>query len=483
MTGKRERMSGLRKASVQALLYNAAGQYLVQALTFLAAAVLGRLLDPADFGLVGMILAVNGLLVLLAHAGLAATIVQHRDLEPADIHALWGVAGVLGIAMMSTLALLAPAIAWLFREEALLRIALWVSPSLFFTTLLQVPVGILQRDLRFKHVALGQVAATVLAAGVAIGMAWTGWGYWALVAKLGVRSAGSFVLCSLLAGHSFRLRWDFPLYRRLFGFTGNLTLFQVVNYFHRNLDALLIGRFLGAVSLGFYSRAYTLMLTFNTALGGVITPVLHSAMARRSDQVPALRKVFFLVVNAVLWCSCPLLGFLAGGAPLVIRVVWGPGWSEAARPFFWLALAGMHQPVYAMLGAVFAVRFRTDTLLRVGLITTTLFALSVWMGLPGGIAGVARAYSVMSHLIFLPLIYYVCHSLLEGTFRDCLRMSAGPMLAGWLGVALSRLAWRGWAGGYPGGGAAAIAIALGYGIMLLWILVRVEYPKLRLLIR
>jgi PST family polysaccharide transporter len=225
-------------------------------------------------------------------------------------------------------------------------------------------------------------------------------------------------------------RFDLVLYKRVFSYTGNLTLFQFINYFHRNLDNLLIGRFLGAVQLGFYTRAYSLLNLFNTSLSGVITPVLHAAMAKKQDDLVALRRAYGQVLELILWISAPFMAILAAFSPEVIRLVWGPGWGSAEQPFFWLAIAGMHQSVYGTIGTVFAVRYKTKELILCGTITTVLYGLAIIWGVRYDIASVSKFYSLTSIGLFFPLMIYVWNGLLAGEIRGLIIKITQPLFAG-----------------------------------------------------
>ncbi len=451
--------SHLRQDAGQAILWNAFGQYSIQLLGFITAAVLARLLSPEDFGLLGMILVVNAFLTIFANAGLVTTIVQHRDFSDRDIAALWGLGLMIGFVAAVVLGATGPAVAWFFKDSRLVWIALGVAPTLFLTALSQVPRGVLQRDLRFKPLAFASFSTALLASVAAVLLGFAGWGYWALVAQMLIRNGGLLIVMCWLTRSVGRPVLDGSLYRRVLGFTGNLTLFNLVNYFHRNLDNLLIGRFLGAALLGYYSRAYLLMSTIGSALAGVVSPVLHSAMARKSDDLKIMRRAYEEVITVILWICAPLMGLLAGLSPAVIRLVWGAGWGEAVVPFFWLALAGMHQPVFGTAGTVFAARYRTRALLYSGMINTVLFGVAIATGLRYGIEGVARHYSVMSHLIYLPFMYFVWVRLLEGSFRVFMRISIPPFLFGWAGALVG---WYGMSA-CSGEGSIVLACLVGAG--------------------
>lgn len=423
-------MTSLRTRSIRSVAFNGAGQYATQALGLLTAAVLGRLLDPEDFGLVGMILAANAFLMILATAGVSSTVVQFKKFENKDFQALLGLSCFVGLAAAAFLALLAPFLALFFREPRLELIAVVWAPALIFTALAQVPQGMLQRNFLFAQRSTAMVLSAMIAAGLAIWSAYNGLGYWALVLQSLLRTFLLFLFAAFFAKIRLLPSLDLKLYRKVFSYTGNLTLFQFINYFHRNLDNLLIGRFLGAAQLGFYTRAYSLLSIFNTAMSGVINPVLHAAMARKQDDMVSLRNAYGQVISIMLWVSAPMMGALAALSPEVIRLVWGPGWENAERPFFWLAIAGMHQAVYGTIGTVFAVRYKTKQLLVCGLVTTILYGLAIAFGVQHGIATVAKFYSLMSIALFLPLMLYVWRGLLEGRAKDLLAITLKPMAIG-----------------------------------------------------
>lgn len=431
-------IKSLRQQSGSAVIWNALGQYIVQLCSLLTAAMLGRLLVPGDFGLIGMICAVNAFLVLFANIGLTTTIIQHRDLDANDIGSLWSLALLLGMVVTVLLVAISPFVTYFFHEPRLLNVAIVIAPTLLFTALNQIPLGVLQRDFRFRAVAFSAVISAVGSSLIAIYLAWKGMGYWALVIQLVIRCMLNLVISTIMMGKWVFLRWDLALYKRLYEFTGSLTGFQVVNYFHRNMDSLVIGRVLGVVSLGLYSRAYLMLTTWNSALSGVIMPVLHSSMARRSDDLMALRRGYLEVVLCMLWLSSPLMGIIAGVAPLVIRIVWGQGWDGVVVPFFWLALAGMHQPIYGTVGSVFAARFQTKALLYLGIVTTIFYCVAIFSGLQWGINGVACAYSLMSHLLFLPTMYVLWCCILKGGVLELMHVVLPPMGMGWIGLMLAK---------------------------------------------
>lgn len=427
-------MSSLRKQSLINVLWSGFGQFSIQGLTFLTAAVLARFLSPEAFGLVGMVLVLNAFLVIFANAGLRTTIVQHQDFSKKEHQALLGLALLIGCLVGALFVSAAPFAVIFFEEDRLLLMCFALAPAVLMTALTQVPMGVLEKKMGFRKRALAQFFSVLAASIIAIGLAVNDFGYWALILQILLRNSFLLLTLSVMAGIGWIPKFNLPLYKQIFGYTGNLTAFQIVNYFHRNLDNILIGKFLGVASLGLYTRAYSLMSVFRQTLSSVIAPVMHSAMAKRQNDIHALRRAYAEIITAILWLSAPIMGLLAAFSDEVIVLVWGKQFSDAGPAFFWLALAGMHQGVFGTLGAVFAVRNKTKELFFCGLTTTILFGVGIYAGLGWGITGVSIGYSVMSHLIFLPLMAYIWKVLLGGRIYQLLTVLWAPLLVGSVAV-------------------------------------------------
>jgi PST family polysaccharide transporter len=223
-------------------------------------------------------------------------------------------------------------------------------------------------------------------------------------------------------------RWDVTVIQKIFGYSGNLTLFSMINYWARNLDNLLIGKFIGSESLGFYNRAYQLMMLPLSMLTSVITPVLHSALAERQNDIPAMYQGYRKVIRLIALVSIPGMTFAVIMAPELIRVVWGDQWDQTIPVFAILGLNGLFQPIMSTTGTVFLARNKAHWLFRCGVISTILYCSGIVLGLPYGIMGVAAGYTIASNMFVLPLMFFIFVKLLHGKFIDFVKVIQFPCL-------------------------------------------------------
>ena len=422
-------MSNYSKSkAIKATNWYGFGIYANRFLSLGVAAVLSRLLTPEDFGIIAMVTVFSGFMNIFADAGIGSSVIQFREFEKRDHQTLFTLSLLLGVLLAFILAGFGSYIAIFFKTPNLKNVALVLALAFPFSTLGIVPRGILQRDMRFREISIINIASAVCAGFVGIVMAFTGWGYWALVAQTLANSL--FASCATL--FFARLApvpcWNTQVIKKIFSYSGNLTLFSMINYWARNLDNLLIGKFIGSAPLGYYNRAYQLMMLPLSMLTSVITPVLHSALAERQNDVPAMYRGYLKVIKMIGLISIPVMTYAVIMSPELIRVVWGNQWERTIPVFAILGLNGLFQPIMSTTGTVFLARNKADWLFKCGIISTILLCTGIFFGLPYGIKGVAIGYTIASNLWVIPLMYIVLVKLLKGKLKDFWMATKNPVV-------------------------------------------------------
>ena len=192
----------------------------------------------------------------------------------------------------------------------------------------------------------------------------------------------------------------------MLGFGANLTGFSFVNYFARSGDNMLIGWGWGDVALGYYERAYKLMMAPMQQINVPLMTLMIPALSRLNNQPVKYREAYFRAVSVLQVLSCPLMAFVAVMAPQIVQVVFGPGYEHAGPILRWLAIAGFIQPLANSLGWLYISQGRGRELMRWGLLGCSLTVLSFVVGLPWGPLGVAQSYAAMICLVVAPLAFW-----------------------------------------------------------------------------
>ena len=325
---------GLTQRALGGMLWTFSGtgvQVVAQLLTIMA---LGRLLSPAEFGLMGAATVVVALSQIVSQIGVGPAIIQRKHLEPTHVRAAITLSCTLGILLGAIVFFGAPYIARFYRIPELEPILRWVAFLFPLDGLSTVGKSLLTRELRFRVFVALEVGAYVIGyAGVGVVLAWLGYGVWALVAANIAQVALRTVAMSVAARHPLRPGFDLQASRDLLGFGFGHSMAQIGTVLSQQGDNLVVGRWLGPAALGVYGRAYSLMVMPASAFGRIVNRVLFPVMAQVQDERERLAGAYERTLAIVGLVSLPISAFLWVTAPEFIAVVLGPKWDAVVLPF------------------------------------------------------------------------------------------------------------------------------------------------------
>ncbi|MFA7061062.1 MAG: lipopolysaccharide biosynthesis protein [Pedobacter sp.] len=270
--------------------------------------VLARLLTPADYGLFGMVAVVVGFAEMFKDAGLSMATVQKDQISHEQISTLFWVNFMISVGLGLCVFVGSPLIAWFYGKPELASITVALSLSFIISGLTIQHQALLQRHMRFGTLASIQVAAQIISLTVTIIMAYLGWRYWSLVggalSQALVNSLLTFVYCPWIPGRVQRGTGV----RDMLKFGSHLTGFNFVNYFARNADNILIGKFIGADALGIYGRAYQLLMMPITMLSAPLSNVAVPALCRLNEERDRLHKYYLHILYLLSLFAGPIAG-------------------------------------------------------------------------------------------------------------------------------------------------------------------------------
>jgi len=390
-------------------------------LQFVCILTLARILPPEDYGLMAMATTMTAFAALLRDMGTGTALIQKESIDSALVSSVFWFNAVLGLLLTTLFAGLAPVIADVFREPRLQEVLLILSPVFFVAALGIVQQALLERESNFKRIATIELISGVFALAAALLMAWKGWGVYALVAQSLVTAFISTVLLWLVSRWRPKFRATISSLKEIWHFSGNVFLFNSVNYFHRNADSMLIGRFLGASDLGFYNIAYRILLFPLQTITFVINRASFPAYSRNQSNKAQIAKHYLDTLETIAFLTAPLMAFLWTFREPVLTIFLGSPWLKAADVIAWLAPVGFFQSMVSTSGAVLNALGRSDILRNLGFIGVPFLILSFVVGLPWGIKGVAAAYCIANILWVYPVLKTVLWQLAR-PFSDFIRV-------------------------------------------------------------
>jgi len=390
--------------------------------------VLARLLDPKDFGLVGMVTAFTGVLTLFRDFGLSSATVQRVEVTEEQISTLFWINSLVGAILWLLLVAVSPLVAAFYREPRLLLVTIVLAVGFFFNAVGVQHSAMLQRQMRFTALAIIDFVSLLSGVIVAIAMALYGFKYWSLVAMSTVSPLVTSISLWLVTG------WIPGAPRRRVGlhsmmrFGGTITLNGLVVYVAYNLEKVLLGRFWGAETVGIYGRAYQLINIPTDNLNSAVGEVAFSVLARVQNDVDRLRSYFLKGYSLVLALTVPVTIACALFGDDLISVLLGPKW-KAAIPIFRLLAPTIL--MFAMMNPFSWLLFsmgRVNRSLKIALVIAPLAISAYLIGLPYGPKGVALAYSTAMTIWLIPHILWCIHGT-NISFGDILGVVKRPVVS------------------------------------------------------
>ena len=404
--------------------------------------ILARLLSPDDFGLVGMVAAITGFAPVLIDLGTRDAAVQKAKITEEEVSALFWLTMGIGGGLALLLALCSSLIASFYGESELESIA-FVSAFTFVISAASCQhFALLRRAMMFKQIAILEVGSNLVGSICAVSMAWTGYGYWALVIKpiiaAVVTLVGVLACCRWVPGIP-RLT---PGVKEMLKFGLNVTGFTITDYVGRSADRIAIGHRMGKAELGYYGQAF---FVYDNTLG-LLAISLHSvavaSLSKLRDNIDELKRSWAKALSTLAFYAMPAFALLAVTAQDAIVLILSEKWRYTGAIVSVLALRGIPHVVERTLGWLHVPAGRSDRWMRWGVIGSVAQVAALFCGLPFGTMGVAAAYAISMYILFIPAIAYAGQPLGIGA-KDVIR-TVGPQLVGALSCAALGFALRFW---------------------------------------
>ena len=327
---------------VRSLIYKFTERFAVKLIGFVLGILLARLLSPEIAGQVALLEVFVNLSFTLIDEGINSALVQTKNADERDYMTVFVITLGLALFAIAVLEAAAPAIAGYYRSPEITLPLRVYAFSLLFSSFNSIQVARLQREMRFREMMLCNLAATVIAGGLGVALAYRGAGLWSLVAY----HFGQIVLSCLAA--LLVLRWlphgrfSRESAKRLGGFGLKMLGASVVSNLYNSLRPLIIGRRFTTADLGYYDRgqkfASTISLNLDTAIRSVMFPVL----ARSQDDTEQFCAILRRMKQLGCFVVFPVMFGLAAAAEPVVRLLLTEKWLPAV-PFLVLLSIGEAQ--------------------------------------------------------------------------------------------------------------------------------------------
>lgn len=385
----------------KAALINALGKYSKIFLSLIVNAVLARILSAEDYGIVAVITVFSTFFTTFSDMGFGPAIIQNKNLSDDDINNIYSFTVYVSIILMILFMFCSFPIALFYGDSVYIWLGQMLSISLLFNALNMVPNGILNRDKKFISIAIRTVVVYVGAAIITIVLAFMGLRYYALVIQAILTALFTFLWNYATTKPKFHFHFKMESIQKVLNYSGYQFAFNLVNYFSRNLDNLLTGKFMGNAELGYYNKAYTLMLYPVNNLTGVISPVLHPVLSDYQNCLDIIYKKYMKIVRLLLCIGLYVAPVCFLAAEELIIILYGSNWEKSVVCFQLLSIAIIPQMINSSAGSIFQAIGNTKLLFANSCINTSVTVVAI-------IGGVFYGKNIQT-LSMCVAIAYLCH--------------------------------------------------------------------------
>jgi O-antigen/teichoic acid export membrane protein len=407
----RPRAPGVARAGsgsvAHAVAWAGGAKWLTQLVNWASTILVVRLLTPEDFGLVGMAQIFASLVMIFTEFGLATAIIAHPELAEEQIGQLNTLSVIAGMVAVLIMCAAAAPLGRFFTAPQLPLVVMAISSIFAINGFRIVPNAVLQRELRFRYLAIAESIPSIVGAVAMIGFAALGFHYWTLVIGAVLGSVVATVLTVM--GRPCRLLWPQLTLEisSVLKVSWHLLATRFVWWVQVNADGLVIGRFLGKGPLGAYAMTMSVASLPLDKITSLVTQVSPPFLSAAQTNRLALRKMLLVLTGVLAVAVFPIAAGLTVVAPAFVLTILGPKWETVTPALRLLSTAAAFRSVKSLLAPVVVITGGTRLFMYLGFIEAAIMSLTFYIGSGFGITGVALGWLLVYPILQTPIYVWV----------------------------------------------------------------------------
>lgn len=423
-------MTSIKQQMFSGIYYTALAKYSGIIISLVVTAILARLLSPDDFGVVAVATIIINFFSIFTNIGFSSAIIQNKELTKKDYWNIYSFTIWLGLVLGGLFFLSSQMIADYYGNVQLVPICRLLSVSLFFSAASTVSNSLFFKDKDFKFIAYRTLFIQILSGVLSVIAAFVGAGLYTLTIQPILSSLLIFVVSLNKYPQKFCLTLGLESVKRIWNYSIYQFLFNLVNYFTRNVDKLLIGKFMGMSPLGYYEKSYRLMMMPLQNITYVITPVMHPILSDYQHDKQRLGNAHERLIRLLAFIGFPLGVILYFCASELILIFFGNQWLPSIPVFKILSLTVGIQLLLSSSGSFYQAGNDTRGMFICGIFSTTVSVAAILTGLFyfGTLEATAWCILLSFGLSFVQCYHLLYHSLLKRKVSHFYRQLSSPLI-------------------------------------------------------
>lgn len=415
----------------------AISQVIRLSIQLLSITIIARILKPEHYGIVALSASVLALANLFKDLGLGSNLIQSENLNDDDKSTAFTISFIMSVFLFLLIAILSSSISTFYEQPDLKWVLIIVAIGFPFSSLLVVPTSIMEREGRFKKIAMIEITANITGFAITLIMAISGWGVYSLVIPSLIVIPINLILFYRATQWSPTFKISRESLHTMFGFSANLTGFNLINFLSRNFDVFLVGKLLGATALGLYSTAIKLMLMPLQTVTYVSNRAMFPVLSQQRNDIETFRNTYLNAVSYVALITFPMMFGLWVCRESFVYTIYGEKWLGLIDLLYWLSLTGVIQSINSTTGTVYMAAGKTNLMFKLGLFSAILQVSAFYIGAQTNIEMLCRYYFLANLIAALSSFYFVTQEI-KTTFQHLLKRLSPAIIssAGLIAVAL-----------------------------------------------
>ena len=344
---------------------------------FLISIVLARLILPEEFGLIAMLMLFTAVASLFVEGGFSSSLIQRQDHNYTDECTVFWFNLFAGAVAALILVLIAPWIASFYERPILKLLTILMAFNLWLSAFLTVPTALLAKKLDFQTLMKVNVSAVFISGALAIYLALSGWGVWAIaIQTLSSTLVSGLVLWSL-SNWRPSLRFSWKSFGKLFNFGGYVLLASLIDRISTQFYTLIIGKSYGALELGYFHRATSTKDLPQGILSGIFSRVAFPVFSSQSGDIVQLKKSLQIALITTMAVNLPVMAGLMMTADELVLILFGPRWEAVIPILKVLCGLGAFWPLHVANVNVLMAMGHSRLMLKIEIIKKTLFIATI----------------------------------------------------------------------------------------------------------
>lgn len=387
-------MSSIKKKFVSGVVWESFGHFSALGIQFFVTILIARILLPSEFGVIGLLTVFIALGQILLDSGFSQALIQKKDATQVDLSSVYFLNMVVGLLIYLILFIASPFIASFYdlpELTAYARVIFLIIPINSFGLIQNV---IIQKELDFKKTATASVVSAIFSGIVGVGLAYSGFGIWALVWQQVSLNASRTLLFVIQRRWMPKFVLSIISVKEMFTFSMNLMFHSIVNVTMKNIYALVIGKFYPVEQVGYYTQADKFQEISASTLSNIVIKVSFPALVHKKDEPEYLRLAYSKIFSTTVFIIAPLMIFLMLIGDPLFRVLLTDKWLPAVPYFKILCIYGMLLPILQISYNLYKLYKKGKMLLIIDSLRHLLVIVSIFFTI---------AYSILDMLIGLVL--------------------------------------------------------------------------------